>query len=71
MIREIRELDILRGFRNLPRGDCEALAGAVRAISLLAHIGSRTVIEADVNPLIVKAQGRGVVAVDGLVVFGN
>ena len=71
MIREIRELDTLRGFRNLPRGDCEALAGAVRAISLLAHIGSRTVIDAEVNPLIVKAQGRGVVAVDGLVVFGN
>jgi len=71
MIGEIRELELLRGFRNLPRGDCEALAAAVRAISLLAHIGSRTVVEAEVNPLIVKAQGRGVVAVDGLVVFGN
>ena len=71
MIGEIRELELLRGFRSLPRGDCEALAAAVRAISLLAHIGSRTVVEAEVNPLIVKAQGRGVVAVDGLVIFGS
>lgn len=69
MIAEVRELEILRGYRNLPRGDCDALARALVAISLLAHIGSRAVVEAEANPLIVKAQGRGVVAVDGLVVF--
>ncbi len=71
MIGEVRELDTLRGYRNLPRGDCDALVRAIVAISLLAHVGSRTVLEAEVNPLIVKAQGRGVVAVDGLVVFSE
>lgn len=69
MIEDIRELEVLRGFRNLPRGDCEALAQAIRAMSLLAHIDSRSVSEAEINPLIVNAQGHGVVAVDGLVVF--
>ena len=69
MIAEVRELELLRGFRNLPRGDCDALAAAIVSMSMLAHVATRTVTEAEVNPLIVKAQGRGVVAVDGLVVF--
>jgi acyl-CoA synthetase (NDP forming) len=69
MIGEVRELELVRGFRNLPRGDCDVLAAAVGAMSQLAHVGPRVVIEAEINPLIVKAQGRGVVAVDGLVIF--
>ena len=69
MIDEVRELAVLRGFRNLPRGDVGALAHALRAMSLLAHVESRTVADAEINPLIVKEEGLGVVAVDGLVVF--
>jgi acyl-CoA synthetase (NDP forming) len=69
MIAEVRELELVRGFRNLPRGDCDALANAIVSMSMLAHVATRVVAEAEVNPLIVKAQGRGVVAVDGLVVF--
>ncbi len=69
MIREVRELGVLRGFRNLPRGDIEALARAVRAMSLLAQLQSRIVADAEINPLIVKEEGHGVVAVDGLVIF--
>jgi len=71
MIGEVRELAILCGFRNLPRGDIDALAASLRAISLLAHVESRTVTDAEINPLIVKQEGGGVVAVDGLVVFGE
>ena len=40
MIGEVRELAILCGFRNLPRGDIDALAASLRAISLLAHVES-------------------------------
>lgn len=69
MIEEVRELIVLRGFRNLPRGDCAALARAIRTMSLLACVTSRVVSEAEINPLIVKGEGSGVVAVDGLVVF--
>lgn len=69
MIEEVPELAILRGFRNLPRGDCAALARAIRAMSLLACLKSRVVSESEINPLIVKGEGSGVVAVDGLVVF--
>ena len=69
MIEEVRDLAVLRGFRNLPRGDCGAVATAIRAVSLLAAVGERIVAEAEINPLIVKREGEGVVAVDGLVVF--
>jgi acyl-CoA synthetase (NDP forming) len=69
MIEEIAELAVLRGYRNLPRGDCAALARAVRAFSLLACVAGRKVNEAEINPLIVRAEGSGVVAVDGLAVL--
>ncbi len=71
MIEEVRDLAVLRGYRNLPRGDCAALARAIRALSLLALIEARKVSEAEINPLIVKREGEGVVAVDGLVVFDD
>jgi succinyl-CoA synthetase beta subunit len=68
MIGEIAELAILRGYRNLPRGDCAALARAVHALSLLACVKG-LVSEAEINPLIIKTEGAGVIAVDGLVVM--
>ena len=55
----------------MPRGDCEALAQAVAAMSQLALLEGRTVCEAEINPLIVKPEGRGVIAVDGLIVLRN
>ena len=71
MIDEVRELAVLRGYRNLPRADCAALANSIRALSLLALLDARSVSEAEINPLIVKEEGQGVVAVDGLVVFAE
>jgi succinyl-CoA synthetase beta subunit len=69
MVEEVRGLALIRGYRGLPRGDCEALAQAVVAMSQLAALVGRAVEEAEINPLIVKAEGQGVVAVDGLIVF--
>ena len=67
MIEEVRELALIRGYRNLPRGDVEALARAIRSMSLLAAL--ENVSEAEINPLLVREEGKGVVAVDGLVVL--
>ncbi|MFQ5858803.1 MAG: acetate--CoA ligase family protein [Anaerolineae bacterium] len=68
MIEEVPGLATIRGTRSLPPGDCEALAEAIRALSDLACIAGRPILEAEINPLIVKARGEGVAAVDGLVV---
>lgn len=70
MIEEVKGLAVIRGYRGLPPGDCPALARAVAAFSQLAHLEPR-VVEAEINPLIVKAEGAGVVAVDGLLILGE
>jgi acyl-CoA synthetase (NDP forming) len=63
MIAEVRALKALAGYRGKPAGDLDALAQAVVALSQLASDPS--VIEAEVNPLIVLTEG--VVAVDAVV----
>ena len=67
MIEEVKGLATIRGYRNLPRGDVAALARAIAAFSTLAHKAFADVAEAEINPLLVKRDGEGVVAVDGLV----
>ena len=69
MIAEVRGLAPLGGYRGLPEGDLEALARAVVAVSHLAGVEGRRVLEAEINPLMVKARGKGVIAVDGLIVL--
>lgn len=70
MIGEVKGLAAIRGYRGLPRGDTAALAQAVAAFSQLSHLEPR-VAEAEINPLIVKREGEGVVAVDGLLVLAD
>ena len=66
MIDEVKGLAVVRGYRGMQRGDCDALARAVAAFSQLAYLAP-AVQEAEINPLIVKPEG--VVAVDGLLVM--
>ena len=69
MIESLQGAPLLRGFRGRPKGDIPALARAVAAMSELARFtGAYQVLEAEINPLIVKVQGDGVVAADGLIV---
>jgi acyl-CoA synthetase (NDP forming) len=65
MVAEVRGFAPLRGYRNTPRGDLEALAQAVSAFSQFAR--RPEVAEAEINPIIVKADG--VVGVDALLVL--
>jgi acyl-CoA synthetase (NDP forming) len=62
MVSEVRALVPLGGWRNLPRGDLDAVARAVVAVSRLAALDA--VREAEVNPLIVHAEGHGVTVAD-------
>jgi succinyl-CoA synthetase beta subunit len=69
MIAEVRGLKVLAGYRGKPAGDLDALARAVVALSQLAL--DETVAEAEINPLIVRPAGQGVVAVDALAKFNE
>jgi acetate---CoA ligase (ADP-forming) len=70
MIEEVKGLATIRGYRGLPLGDVGALARTIAAFSALAHEAFSDIAEAEINPLLVKADGEGVVAVDGLVIIG-
>ncbi|MEM0989428.1 MAG: acetate--CoA ligase family protein [Pseudomonadota bacterium] len=65
MIDEVAGLAPIRGHRGLPRGDLDALAHAIAALSTLA-LHPDTITEAEANPVMVLAQG--VMAADGLVI---
>jgi acetate---CoA ligase (ADP-forming) len=65
MIAEARGFQALAGYRGKPAGDLEALAHAIVALSRLAD--DATIAEAEINPLIVRPAGQGVVAVDAVV----
>ncbi len=69
MISGVRGLAMAAGYRNLPEGDLEALADVIVQVSLLAHRDTLSVLEAEINPVVIKAKGQGVVAVDGLIVL--
>ena len=65
MIAEVRSLIALAGYRGRPAGDLDALAHAMVALSWLAD--DANIAEAEINPLIVREAGQGVIAVDALV----
>ncbi|WP_298235148.1 acetate--CoA ligase family protein [uncultured Azohydromonas sp.] len=67
MISEVKALKTVAGLRGKPRGDLDALARAVCALSQLAVKPELRIAEAEVNPLMVMAEGQGVLAVDALI----
>jgi acyl-CoA synthetase (NDP forming) len=66
MILEVKALKAVTGLRGKERGDLEALANAVSALSQLAIRAELQILEAEVNPLMVMREGQGVLAVDAL-----
>ncbi len=66
---ELRVGALLRGFRGGPAGDVEAAVDAVLAIQAYALAHADALVELDVNPLRIDAAGKGVCAVDALIVI--
>ncbi|MEZ5773179.1 MAG: acetate--CoA ligase family protein [Hyphomicrobiaceae bacterium] len=67
-LRRLRTFPLFEGFRGRPRGDLAATVRAILAVAdhALAHRDS--ILEIDVNPLMVMAEGEGAMAADALVV---
>ena len=66
-LRSLKIARLLDGYRGAARGDWPALVGSVEAIARYAEAHRDTLIELDVNPLLVFAAGSGAVAVDALI----
>ena len=67
MIAELRGAAILKGARGQPPADTDALAEAVSRLSLFAAAHKEVLKSVDVNPLLVRAKGQGVAALDALI----
>ncbi|HEY2529674.1 MAG TPA: acetate--CoA ligase family protein [Xanthobacteraceae bacterium] len=67
MVEELKSAPLLKGFRGRPPADIGALANAIVAFSTMIGAIGDEIEEAEINPLFVLPQGRGVVAADGVV----
>ena len=68
MLRSLKAFAVLDGARGRRRADLEAAARAIAALSRFAAAHANTVSEIDINPLLLKAEGEGAVALDALLV---
>jgi acyl-CoA synthetase (NDP forming) len=58
---------LFAGFRGKPAADVPALIGAALSVARYASANVATLVEIDVNPVIVRPAGRGAVAVDTMI----
>ncbi len=68
MIARLKQSAVFHGFRGRPVLDTAALADFLARVSLLAWDMRESISSLDLNPVMVLPQGRGVAAVDVLVV---
>ena len=58
---------LLAGFRGKPAGDLQALVSTILASTRYAEANLDSLLELDINPVIVRPVGRGAAAVDALI----
>jgi acyl-CoA synthetase (NDP forming) len=69
MLRVVRTLAVLDGWRGAPPADVPALVAAIAGVARLAGALGDRLAALDVNPIVVGPRGRGAVAVDLLAAF--
>ena len=68
-VRRLKIAKLLAGYRGKPAADMAALVKSIMAIAAFAEANRGKLLELDVNPLMLRADGA--VAVDALVVLGE
>jgi acyl-CoA synthetase (NDP forming) len=58
---------LLNGFRGAPPADLNAAADVILAVAGMVEKDPSSIIELDINPLMLLAEGQGVVAADALI----
>ena len=62
---------LLNGFRGAAPGDTDALINLIMAVQAFAIENAEGLAELDINPVLVRPRGKGVVAVDALLRDAN
>lgn len=71
MLRSLKVFPLFEGYRAMPKYDIEAACAAMVAVGNALLAAPRQVSEIEVNPLWVRRQGQGAVALDALVLAGQ
>ena len=66
-LEQLKCAPLLNGFRGAPRADLDAAAGVILAVAAMVESDPSSIIELDINPLMLLAEGQGVVAADALI----
>ena len=64
----LKSAPLLAGFRGRPKSDLAAAVDSIEAVQRLALAAQDSIVELEINPLIVAAEGRGAFAADALIV---
>ncbi|OZI60122.1 acetate--CoA ligase family protein [Bordetella genomosp. 11] len=67
MIREIRGYTLLQGARGEPPCDIDAIADVLVALSRFAYRHRASIGSVEINPLLARPRGQGVVALDAVI----
>lgn len=67
MMRALRTWPLLSGWRGAPEGDTDAMAKAISALSHWAVAEQDRVTDIEVNPVVVRPKGQGIVALDAVI----
>jgi acetyltransferase len=68
-ISKTRSARLLAGYRGAPAADADALADIMVALGALAREFGNILESVDINPVLVRENGRGALALDGLIVL--
>ncbi|MCW2933518.1 MAG: CoA-binding domain protein [Actinomycetia bacterium] len=71
MVTTIKGAPLLAGARGRPAADVDALVDLIMNVQRLALEAGNDITELDINPVMVRPRGHGVVAVDALIVPGT
>ena len=66
-INDLKISKLLKGLRGKPEGDIQATVQAIMKLGKFAEKNASRLIEVDINPLIVRPKGKGVIAADALI----
>jgi len=65
-LQRLRSAALFNGFRGRPKADLDAAADAIISVAHFVEENANKISELDINPLMIKASGNGVVAADAL-----
>ncbi len=70
MVREIKAFPLLRGVRGETEADIEAIEKSLLILSQMA-VDFPQIVEADINPVLVRKKGEGLIAIDARFTIGG